>query len=336
MEQGTGLILRESREVGALHAAVVLWADATTAVASARRADLLRDKMRAVTLFFTWAGKSPAEITALEVKAWQQQLEQRQQKLAPATIYSMISRVGSFYTWALKHTSLGQLMNLNPVRAARPKAPSKYQTKATQAWTDEQVLKLLAHLHERLAAKPQMPALRRDYCLFLFYLLTGMRRAEVIGLRGCDVEMRADVLILKGRVKGGDFQERELSDPAARAALEAYLAVSQRQDVLGTAAPLFIRHDRPGEVPLPLSSHAFVYHLKRYAHAAGVGDIHLHQSRHTYARLVAEHAGSLLEVQDALGHQDLATTRVYVQRITTKKDRHSQQIAQRLKLHRGA
>jgi hypothetical protein len=45
---------------------------------------------------------------------------------------------------------------------------------------------------------------------------------------------------------------------------------------------------------------------------------------------------SLLEVQDALDHKDLATTRVYVQSITTKKDKHSRHIAQRLKLPRPA
>ncbi len=334
METEQGLILKNNREAVALRAVLELWADATTDATSERRLDLLRDKTRDVSSFFAWVAKSPAEITALDVKAWQQHLEKRKPKLAPATIYAMLSRVGSFYSWALTHTSLGQVLTVNPVQAARPKAPKKYQTKSAKAWTDEQTNTLLNYLQERIVAQPKDVTLQRDYCLLLFYLLTGMRRAEVIRLRGCDVKLRGETLLLKGIVKGGDFQERELNNAAACAALEAYLRVSGRTDVLKTAQPLWIRHDRKSEVPLPLTSHAFVYNLKRYAQAAGIGDVHLHQSRHTFARMVAEHAGSLLEVQDALDHKDLGTTRVYVQSIATKKDKHSRHIAQRLKLTR--
>ena len=176
-------------------------------------------------------------------------------------------------------------------------------------------------------------AAKRDYALLLLYLLTGMRRAEVIGLRGRDVELSDGALIIKGRVKGGDYLEREVSDPAAREALLDYLRAGRGMKVIGSPAPLWVRHDRTEEVAQPLGSHAFVKNLKRYAREAGLGEVHLHQTRHTYARLVAEHAGSLLEVQEALGHRDLVTTRVYVRRVVTKRDRHSRQIAHRLKLH---
>jgi integrase len=35
----------------------------------------------------------------------------------------------------------------------------------------------------------------------------------------------------------------------------------------------------------------------------GLADIHLHQTRHTFARMAGEDAGSLIEVQEALGHK---------------------------------
>ena len=69
--------------------------------------------------------------------------------------------------------------------------------------------------------------------------------------------------------------------------------------------------------------------LKRYARQAGIGSIHLHQTRHTFARMVAEDSGSITETQDALGHKNVATTRVYVQRIAVRRDRHSEQILKR-------
>ena len=70
--------------------------------------------------------------------------------------------------------------------------------------------------------------------------------------------------------------------------------------------------------------------LKRYAAAAGLDHIHLHRTRHTYARIVAEETGSLIETQDALGHESPKTTRVYVQRIAVKRDKHSQSVSKRL------
>jgi integrase len=81
-----------------------------------------------------------------------------------------------------------------------------------------------------------------------------------------------------------------------------------------------------------LTSHAFVKNLKRYAQEAGIVSIHLHQTRHTFARIVAEETGSINETQDALGHKNLATTRVYVQRIAVKRDRTSTKVAARLGL----
>lgn len=66
--------------------------------------------------------------------------------------------------------------------------------------------------------------------------------------------------------------------------------------------------------------------LKRYASAAGIDGFHLHQTRHTFARIVAEDSGSITETQDALGHRSAATTRVYVQLISVKRDKHSQRI----------
>lgn len=82
------------------------------------------------------------------------------------------------------------------------------------------------------------------------------------------------------------------------------------------------------------SSRAFVENLKKYARGAGLSHVHLHQTRHTYACIVAEETGSFIEAQEALDHENQATTRIYVQRITVKKDRHGRRVAGRMKLGR--
>ena len=79
-----------------------------------------------------------------------------------------------------------------------------------------------------------------------------------------------------------------------------------------------------------LSSHSFAKNLKGYAASAGLkSGVHIHQTRHTFARIVAEDTGSMIETQDALGHRNLATTRVYVNRIAVKRDKHSRKITAR-------
>jgi site-specific recombinase XerC len=106
-------------------------------------------------------------------------------------------------------------------------------------------------------------------------------------------------------------------------------------NVIESERPLWTRHDRAGRPGAPLTSRAFVENLKGYAREAGLSHVHLHQTRHTYARIVAEETGSFLEAQEALDHENQATTRVYVQRITVKRDRHGRKVAGRMKLARN-
>ena len=140
---------------------------------------------------------------------------------------------------------------------------------------------------------------------------------------------------MKYRRKGGKFTAREVSDPSAVEALDDYLTAAGRQSVFGSGRPVWTRHDRAGGPGAPLTSRAFVENLKGYARAAGLSHIHLHQTRHTYARIVAEETGSFIEAQEALDHENQATTRVYVQRITVKKDRHGARVSARIKKGRG-
>jgi integrase/recombinase XerD len=300
----------------ALAEVVALWADATTDPSSARRRDLLRDKTRVVVAFFEWTGKGAAEVSPLDVKAWQGELERRSQK--PASVYYALSRLSSFYTWALANTPLRDLMRESPVAAARPKAPRKYGGESTKALSDEEARALVAVVRARAASGDAVG--KRDLAILLFHLTTGLRRAEVSNLRRDDVTVEADRLVVRTRVKGGDYVGVEVAHPDVRAALDDYLAA--RGHVTGADA-LWARHDRGAFRSDGLTSRAFANNLKRYAAEAGIAGIHVHRLRHTFGRLVADGSGSLLEVQEALGHKDLATTRVYVSRITTRKDRFS-------------
>jgi integrase len=321
----TALVLvKKDTQVNLRHA-LRLWANSVTALSTERREEILRAKQKAVESFFAFNRKSPVEVTALDVEEWRRKMEG--QGIQPTTIYVRVCFLSSFYEWARRDPVLRELIPSNPARLAMPKAPKAYQTESVKAWTDEQLQAIVEAVRKKAEAGDLVG--KRDYALLLFYLVTGMRRQEVIGLRGGDIKLE-EFIIITGKVKGGDYVSREVRDHVLRTALEDYLLSSGRSSVLNVDGPLWTRHDRAGRPGAALTSHAFVKNLKRYAKEAGVGNVHLHQTRHSFARIVAEETGSIVETQDALNHRSAATTRVYVQRIAVKRDRHSQKISDRL------
>jgi integrase len=321
------LVLRQASDP-ALTNAVDFWTDATTSGSSLRRHDIKRDKSNAVLSFFGFAGKHPAAVTPADVKVWQVEMEGN--GLAQTTVYTRICHLSSFFRWAMKDSLLGQYLESNPVSYAHPKAPRPYQTRSAKSLTEEQVFTLLNVVGAKARAGDLVG--KRDYALLLLYITTGMRRNEVMSLRGKEVTVEEKRIIIRSRVKGGDYQGREVTDGRVRAALLDYLRSGRRLHVLREDQPLWTRHDSAGEPGSQLSSWSFVENLKRYAREAGIGEIHLHQTRHTFARMVAKRSGSLSETQDALGHRHASTTRIYVESIAVKTDKYSQHILEALEL----
>jgi integrase/recombinase XerD len=310
----------------AIHTAIEFWAEGSTRAETFERASKLRDKTQAVKGFFAFAGKHPGEVTPEDVRAWRENLESLGQK--PATIYARVSRVSAFFKWLMADPQLGQQIRSNPATHARPRYPQPYQSESVKALTDEEMNRLLSVVKSH--ANSGSIVARRDYALLLFFFLTGLRRNEVISLRGKDLEQKNGCLIIKYRRKGGKFVSREVGNASVYESLLEYLTASGRLSVINSERPLWTRHDRAGRPGAPLSSRSFAENLKLYAREAGIKSIHVHQTRHTYARIVAEETGSYLEAQEALDHENAATTRVYVQRITVKADKHGNKVAERI------
>jgi len=320
------LVPLERDNQAALRHALRLWSEASTASSTERREEIQSYKQKVVSSFFTFVKKHPGEISALDVEEWRKSLEAA--GLKPNTVYARVCFISSFFEWAMRDPSLREYIRNNPARLALPKAPKAYQTESVKAWTDEELQAIVNVVNEKAESGDIVG--KRDYALLLFYLVTGMRRQEVMSLRGGNLKFEDDSITLTGKVKGGDYVGREVRDPLLRRALLDYLSASGRLDALKTDSPLWTRHDRAGRPGAALTSHAFVKNLKRYAQAAGVGNVHLHQTRHSFARIVAEETGSITDTQDALGHRNASTTRVYVQRIAIKRDKHSESITSRL------
>lgn len=322
-EPQTALVATEITPNIAIRNAVELWANATTSE-GARRDDLLRDKQQVVLAFFNFIDKHPAEVLPMDVRKWLAALENQGRR--PATIYQRACLLSSFYSWAMRDTELSSLIKSNPARLARPKAPKAYQTESVKSLSDSELEKLVSIIRQKALSGDIVG--KRDYAILLLFMATGMRRTEILSLRGRDIKVGIS-LILTNRVKGGNYIGREVSDPVVKDALLDYLTAAHRLTVFRTDSPVWTRHDYAGRPGAALSSHCFVKNMKRYARAAGLDSFHLHQTRHTFARIVAEDTGSIIATQEALDHRNPSTTRVYVQRIAIKRDQHSERISKR-------
>lgn len=308
----------------ALRAIVRQWAETSTADGK-RKADLLRDKLQALTGngvtsspnrkapplgFFAYTGKGLA-VTAGDVQAWRDYLKAA--GLSASSVYARVSRVSAFYSWLIANGRA----TTNPVAEARPKAPKPYQNRKAQALADNDVKALLDHV-KQLADGGQLQALR-DYALLLMYFNTGKRRAELINLRGGDMRVNG-VLRIITRQKGGNYLTTRIKKPETLAALRAYLAATGRTlEGLKPGEAVWLRHDTGGKGQA-LTSHGFVKQFKRYAKAAGLGDVHLHQTRHTVALKLKQEYGDIGPAQTTLGHTDPRTTLIYTGRLEEQTD----------------
>jgi integrase len=322
----TALVTHSGHYELALRNAVQLWAEANTAGTSDHREDLIQAKIAAVLAFFRFSERELADVTSMDVRNWRESMEARGHK--PATVYARVSRLSSFFEWLIRNPVLSSYIRSNPVSAARPKAPRAYQNGSAKSLNDKQLTSLLRTMKQKADAGEV--AAKRDYAILLFFVMTGLRRNEVIRLKGKDLDFKDTRFLARCKVKGGDFVWREIGSSQVREALFEYLESSKRTEVLKSGRSIWTRHDRSGKPGGPLSSHSFAKNLKKYAAESGLESIHIHQTRHTFARMVSEDTGSLVETQEALGHRNLATTRVYVQSIAVKKDKHSGRISERL------
>lgn len=293
------------------------WAAARTTANTPRYHDLIRDKTNVLLGtqqqgradgLFVFVKKPLTEITTGDVEHWRDHLSEV--GLSDGTVYSRVSRVSSFYEWLRRKPAYFGLGN--PAEDARPPAPRAYTTDKTRPLTSEDVETLLDVVRER-ANSDHRSALsaKRDYALLRFYFTTGKRRAEIINLRWRDIELTEDgVRIIT--------TEPPTDVPGVRPALVAYLKASERWDTargmpqMTPDSPLWLRHDRAAKGQQGVTSHGFVFMLKKYAKAAGLGAIHLNQARHTVAQRIGAEAETLEEAQRRLGHQSPSMTRAYL------------------------
>jgi integrase/recombinase XerC/integrase/recombinase XerD len=165
----------------------------------------------------------------------------------------------------------------------------------------------------------------RNQSLILCLHSSGMRVGELVGLRRGDLDYTDHGAWVQG--KGGRPRFVRFSQ-GAWSALMTYLQARHDETVGGTLAdkPLICRHDRGAgdHRRLPLSTLSVERTITRLAKEVGVLErfnLTPHSFRHYFATRFLRHTSDLALTQDALGHANPGTTRVYAK---TSKTQHIQ------------
>jgi site-specific recombinase XerD len=252
--------------------------------------------------FFDRVG-SPDQVTPAHVLAWAHGIGASGREPSSATVGARIACLSSYYRFLIR-------MNIaaaNPCDALeRPKTVQS----VARGLSAEEVRRLLAVVPDTVAG-------RRDRALLLVYILTGRRRAEVIGLTAGDISVEGETAYYAYRGKGGKRGRRELPRPAYEALCatlgDAGLALAEMEP----GASLW----QAGAGSVGVTSSTFYARFRRYLRAAGLPPSGLHILRHTAAKLRRDAGASIEAVSSFLDHSSLAVTSVYLRRLEGEADR---------------
>jgi site-specific recombinase XerD len=146
----------------------------------------------------------------------------------------------------------------------------------------------------------------RDYCLLLLTYHHGLRVSEAVSLKLSDIDLKAKEIHIS-RLKGSRDTRQPLYNGEV-AALNSWLKV--RTKMQPHSHFLFISERRR-----PLSRFTVCVLVKKYAEAAGLGElaIHPHMLRHAAGYSLANRGADTRLIQEYLGHKNIQHTVKYTQ-----------------------
>ncbi len=200
------------------------------------------------------------------------------------------------------------LVARNVADRAKPPRPSRRASKGIQAWEPRELAHFLDHVHgTRLQAIWRLAA------------MTGMRRGEILGLRWCDVDLKAARLSVRHAIVAVAYATIESTpkshnarvidlDPETVEQLRAHRW--RQQDERNQWRDDYEDHDLVAckENGEPIHPHTFSQSFERLVKNAGLRPIRLHDLRHTHASLALKVGVPVKVVSERLGHASPAFT----------------------------
>ena len=264
------------------------------------------DDLRMWCEFLGWSVEDfdPSQLNANDVKGWMVQMMDN--GVSARSVKRRLSAVKSLYRFLL---SVGVVKVNITSKVIMPKTdkplPVFFKESEMEAFKSRNVMPAYDEGMDKEEWLEQM----RDYLVVELLYQTGMRRAELAGLKDSDVDLGARQV----RVFGKRKKERlvPLGEGLVKE-IEGYLAV--KREILGDddGFGMFLVRKKRNETWVPLGA-GYIYNIVR----ARMGDVSTlkkhspHVLRHTFATTMLNNGADIRSIQALLGHSSLAATQVY-------------------------
>ena len=264
------------------------------------------DDLRMWCEFLGWSVEDfdPSQLDANDVKGWMVQMMDN--GVSARSVKRRLSAVKSLYRFLL---SVGVVKVNITSKVIMPKTdkplPVFFKESEMEAFKRRNVMPA----YDEGMDKEEWLELMRDYLVVELLYQTGMRRAELAGLKDNDVDLGARQV----RVFGKRKKERlvPLGERLVKE-IEGYLAV--KREILGECDEfgIFLVRKKRNETWVPLGA-GYIYNIVR----ARMGDVSTlkkhspHVLRHTFATTMLNNGADIRSIQALLGHSSLAATQVY-------------------------
>ena len=264
------------------------------------------DDLRAWCAFLGWEQEDfdPTQLDEQDIKLWM--IHMLDNKISARSVKRRLSAVKSLYRFLL---ATG-VVKVNITRKVlMPKTdkplPVFFKESEMEAFKSRNVMPQYEEGMDKAEWLEQM----RDYLVVEMLYQTGMRRAELAGLKDSDIDLGTRQIKVFGKRK----KERivPIGDALAKE-IEGYLAVKQEILSDDTNFGIFLVRKKRNGMWVPLRAEG-IYNIVR----ARMGDVSTlkkhspHILRHTFATTMLNNGADIRTIQTLLGHSSLAATQVY-------------------------
>ena len=201
-----------------------------------------------------------------------------------------------FFNWCVKNKHLAQ----NPL--ANIEKP-RQESKLPEFYGDDEIERIMYHIQEHPYSSEFLR--KRNYAIMALFLMTGVRRGELLGLKLSDVNFEENTIIVRGCNSKSKRDRMIPLSQRLKDILTGYLY--ERRKLNKTTLALFSSYNRD----MGFTPDGLKHLLMKLQKETGI-HIHAHKFRHTFATKSLESNMNLNTVKDILGHKDIKTTAIYL------------------------
>ena len=268
-----------------------------------------RDDLAAFESFVRKSGEAfdVNRVDETDVRLWM--VEMLDHGLSPRTVRRRLSALRSFYKYLLRQGLVKRDVTQKVIAPKTDKPLPVFFRESEMAREQaigERELDELMHSPDKDASPKEIFELTRDNLIISILYQTGMRRAELIGLKDADVDL-ADMQI---RVFGKRRKERvvPIGDKLA-SEIEAYQEV--RRGFETPEKHFLTQVHRDGTTSGMNASTIYMIVRARMGEVSTLKKHSPHVLRHTFATAMLNNGADIRTIQSLLGHASLEATQIY-------------------------